>query len=47
MEDINKMTLKDFNNLNEYLKIKDKIGKNQPIPLKKSQKEMIKRTKEK
>ena len=45
MYDINNMTLKDFNGLLRYLDLENKIRKNQPIPLKQSQKDMIKRAK--
>jgi hypothetical protein len=47
MEDINNMALKDFNNLLKYLSRRNKIREGKPVPLKESQKEMIKITKEK
>ena len=45
LEDINNMSMKDFNNLNRYLEKREKIRTNKPISLSDSEKEMIKRTK--
>lgn len=45
MEDINKMSLLEFNNLLNYLEKKEKIRKHEPIPLRDSEKEMIKKAK--
>jgi len=45
MEDINNMTMKDYYGLCEYLELREKMRDNKPIPLKESQREMIKRTK--
>jgi len=46
MKDINDMSLKDFNNLNRYLARRERIRDNKTVPLRDSQKEMIKRAKE-
>jgi len=46
MKDINKMSMKDFDGMMVYLKNKKNIDERKPIPLKQSQKDMIKRTKE-
>jgi len=45
IEDINNMSMKDFNNLNRYLEKREKIRTNKPISLSDSEKEMIRRTK--
>ena len=45
IEDINNMSMKDFNNLNRYLEKREKIRTNKPVPLSDSEKEMIRRTK--
>jgi len=45
IEDINNMSMKDFNNLNRYLEKREKIRTNKPVPLSDSEKEMIKRSK--
>jgi len=45
LEDINNMSMKDFNNLNRYLEKREKIRTNKPISLSDSEKEMIKRSK--
>jgi len=46
LQDINIMSMKDFNNLHKYLKMKKMMNDGQPIPLKQSQKDMIKRAQE-
>lgn len=45
MEDINNMSLKDFYGLNWYMNKIENMRSGKPIPLKESQKEMIKRAK--
>ena len=47
MQDINNMTMKDFNNLMCYLKFKEDKDSGKAVPLKQSQKDMIKKAKEK
>jgi len=47
MQDINDMQLKDYYNLLKYLDKREKIKTHQPIKLKQSQIDMIKKTKEK
>ena len=45
IEDINNMSMKDFNNLNRYLEKRERTREHKPVPLTDSEKEMIKRTK--
>jgi len=47
MGDINSMKLKDFYGLMKHLKRRNNIQKGEPVPLRSSQKEMIRITKEK
>lgn len=47
LRDINRMSMKDFNNLMRYLKIRNAKKDNEPVPLKKSQQSMIDKFKEK
>jgi len=46
MEDINNMSIEEFNNLMRYLERRERIRKNQIVPLRDKNKEMIKRAKE-
>jgi len=41
MYDINNMSLKDFNNLYEYIERREKMGKHEPVKLRESNKRMI------
>jgi hypothetical protein len=45
MEDINNMSMKDFNGLMKYVTIRERKRSGKPVPLRDSQKEMIKRAK--
>ena len=46
MYDINHMKFKDFLNLLDYVEYRDKKQSGKPVPIKESQKDMIKRLKE-
>jgi len=46
MEDINNMDINDFNRLNDFIEKRNKLQKGEPIGLKDSNREMIKRAKE-
>ena len=46
MKDINNMSLNDFNNVFKYISRKNKERKGEIVPLKESNKNMIKRRKE-
>ena len=45
MYDINNMELRDFLGVLDYLQYTDKFNKNQPVPLKDSQRKMIEEAK--
>ena len=47
MQDINNMNLKEFYSLLDYLKTKNDKQSGKAVPLKQSQKDMIKKAKEK
>lgn len=46
MDDINRMSMKDYYGLMRYLKYRDKKIKGEKLPLKDSQREMIRRAQE-
>lgn len=47
MQDINNMSLSDFNHLYEYVERRDKINKHEPVKLRESNRRMIQATKNK
>ena len=47
MYDINSMDIKDFDNLYKYIERKEKINRNEPVPLRESNRRMIEARKNK
>jgi len=47
MQDLNNMSIYDFNNLYEYISRRDKIRNKEPVSLRESNRRMIQATKEK